>query len=232
MEFLGVTRGVARFLRDRIVTGELAPGQRLNEVEMAEQLNVSRPPLREAFRMLESTCLVESKPNKGTFVTGVSEKNLREIHAARRMIEGFAIELLKEEGTYSLSGLELNLKESAEISAPPPDNAARMLEYWKILSGFHVELVKSSNAFHLMHFYKIISDNLARYQLMYLRIPGTAKESIEGHRLILSHLKAGEYRLAHEALEKHLAYTFQRLMGKMINGGGAGYLGDRISAVR
>jgi DNA-binding GntR family transcriptional regulator len=216
VQFLGVTRGVAKYLRDRIITGELSSGQRLNETQLTEQLGISRPPLREAFRLLESMCLVENKPNKGTFVSSISEENLREIYDARRMIECFAIDLIKEKGIHTLSELELSLKASVEAPVPSPDDIPRMLEYWKIMSDFHVKLVESSGAFFLTHFYAIISENLARYQFMYLRIPGTAKDSVEEHRHILSLIEAGRYSQARMALGKHLEYTYTILRNELI----------------
>jgi DNA-binding GntR family transcriptional regulator len=216
VEFLGVTRGVAKYLRDHIVTGELSSGQRLNEAQLTEELGISRSPLREAFRLLESVCLVENRPNKGTFVSRISEENLKEIYDARRMIECFAVELLKERRIRSLTQLETSLKASAEASIPLPDDIPRMLEYWKILSDFHIKLVESSGASLLTHFYTTISENLARYQFMYLQIPGAAKSSVEEHQDFLSHIEAGQYGHAKRALEKHLMHAYNVLRNELI----------------
>lgn len=218
MQFLGVTRGVAKYLRDRIITGDLSSGQRLNEAQLTEQLGISRPPLREAFRLLESICLVENKPNKGTFVSAISEENLKEIYDARRMCECFAIELLQEKGIRTIEKLELSLKVSADTPVPSPDDIPRMMEYWKIMADFHVKLVESSGAFFLLHFYTIICENLARYQFMYLRIPGTAKDSIEEHWRILSLIEAGQYRQARMSLEMHLKHAHDMLRDELIKG--------------
>jgi DNA-binding GntR family transcriptional regulator len=54
MVVMGVTQSVAQYLRENIFSGELAPGQKLNELELSSRLGVSRPPLREAFRILEN----------------------------------------------------------------------------------------------------------------------------------------------------------------------------------
>jgi len=216
VQFLGVTRGLAKHLRDRIITGELSSGQRLNEAQLTEELGISRSPLREAFRLLESVCLVENRPNKGTFVRTISEENLKEIYDARRMIECFAIELLKEKGIRTLRPLELSLTASAQAPIPPPDDIPKMMEYWKILSDFHVKLVEASGASLLIHFYTTISENLARYQFMYLRIPGTAEGSVAEHQRFLSLIEAGQYGPARKALEKHLTHAYNVLRNELI----------------
>ena len=60
LEVQSLTKSVLEYIRNRIITGDLVPGQRLNENELASRLKVSRPPIREAFRVLESEHLVVS----------------------------------------------------------------------------------------------------------------------------------------------------------------------------
>ncbi|MBW2123631.1 MAG: GntR family transcriptional regulator, partial [Deltaproteobacteria bacterium] len=69
MEIRGVTKSLVDYLRTQIITGNLPPGQKLNEIRLSSDLGVSRPPLREAFRILEHDRLVASIPRKGTYVT-------------------------------------------------------------------------------------------------------------------------------------------------------------------
>jgi DNA-binding GntR family transcriptional regulator len=65
METLSVTKSRVHPLRENIIIGEFAPGQKLNEIELSSRLGISRPPLREAFRLLENEHLVRSIPRKG-----------------------------------------------------------------------------------------------------------------------------------------------------------------------
>ena len=96
MEVQNLTKRVLEYLRNRIITGELVPGQRLNENEIASSLEISRHSIREAFRVLESEQLVFSIPNKGAFVTELSYDDLLEFSQTREMIECYAVELLKK----------------------------------------------------------------------------------------------------------------------------------------
>lgn len=78
---------IAFRLRESIVAGSLAPGMHLVESELARQLGVSRGPLREALRILETEGLVESFPGRGSFVIHISEKDIREIYSLRSILE-------------------------------------------------------------------------------------------------------------------------------------------------
>ena len=80
-------------LRQAILKGELAPGERLMEIQLAEKLGVSRTPIREAIRKLELEGLVLMIPRKGAEVAKISEKSLRDVLEVRRSLEELAIEL-------------------------------------------------------------------------------------------------------------------------------------------
>src|SRR5258706_5751870 len=79
-----------------IVTGRLQPGDKLVEVQMGKQLGVSRAPLREAFQRLEQIGLVEKIPNRGTFVSTLTERDIKELHNVRELLEGLAARLVAE----------------------------------------------------------------------------------------------------------------------------------------
>lgn len=211
MEILGVTETVAQHLRHKIILGELKSGARLNEVQLAEAFGISRPPLREAFRLLERDHLVTCIPRKGSFVTPLSVEHIDEIYAARRMIESFAIEIFAQKGIRRLDAVRQALLAASEVTVPDPDNAEGMLLFWKTFSDFHLKLVESSQNSYLRNFYRAISLNLARCQVLYLKIPGSWRDSIHHHRSILALIEKGEYVRARDLLCKHLDITFNQL---------------------
>ena len=83
-------------LREAIVEGRLKPGQRLMEVQLAEQLGVSRTPVREAIRKLELEGLVVMLPRKGAYVANMSLKDLKDVLEIRASLEGLAASLAAE----------------------------------------------------------------------------------------------------------------------------------------
>src|SRR6056297_3078489 len=81
---------VYEILRKRIFASKYEVGTKLVETEIAEQMNVSRTPVREAFRKLEIEGLVEHKPRKGIFVKGLDKNDIKEIYSIRSVLEGLA----------------------------------------------------------------------------------------------------------------------------------------------
>ena len=80
-------------LRDRILSGALKPGERLLEEQLAAELGISRPPLREALRLIQSEGLVQSLPRRGMIVAPLDEKDAWEIATLRSALERTAIEI-------------------------------------------------------------------------------------------------------------------------------------------
>ena len=92
-EYLPLRDVVFNTLRQAILKGELEPGERLMEIQLADRLGVSRTPIREAIRKLELEGLVLMIPRKGAEVAKISEKNLRDVLEVRRSLEELATEL-------------------------------------------------------------------------------------------------------------------------------------------
>jgi len=90
---------VRDMLRDRITAGDLAPGERLTETDLAKRLNISRGPLREAILQLTEEGLLIKEPYKGLRVRSISSKELRELYSLRTTLERFAFEEAWEKRT-------------------------------------------------------------------------------------------------------------------------------------
>ena len=113
-EYLPLRDVVFNTLRQAILKGELAPGERLMEIQLAEKLGVSRTPIREAIRKLELEGLVLMIPRKGAEVAKISEKSLRDVLEVRRSLEELAIELacqrMSEEDMDELERVQRNFR--------------------------------------------------------------------------------------------------------------------------
>src|SRR5688500_3082861 len=90
---------VADAIRSAIAGGVLKPGQRVLEVELAEELGVSRLPVREAIRQLEHEGLLVSQPHRGTFVAQVTPDDIREMFSLREALESLAARLVAARAT-------------------------------------------------------------------------------------------------------------------------------------
>jgi DNA-binding GntR family transcriptional regulator len=98
VENSGLRHEISDMLRDAIWNGRLRPGQRLNEQWLSTEMGVSRPPLREAIRVLEQEGLVVSIPRRGAFVRRLAGQDIYEIYVVRCALEGMAAELLVASG--------------------------------------------------------------------------------------------------------------------------------------
>jgi GntR family transcriptional regulator, gluconate operon transcriptional repressor len=90
---------VADRVREEILSGGLEPGERLVEARIAGQLGVSRGPVREALKLLRAEGLVDERPHRGTFVTSLSVRDVRDIYDLRAAIESAAARLVAVRGT-------------------------------------------------------------------------------------------------------------------------------------
>lgn len=83
---------IENILRERIIKGEYGIGQRIKEGQVAEELKVSRTPIREALKQLETEGLIETLPNRGSFALGLTREDIQDIYAVRTAVEALAIE--------------------------------------------------------------------------------------------------------------------------------------------
>jgi DNA-binding GntR family transcriptional regulator len=97
-------------LRDAIVDGRLEPGQRLKEIPLAEQLGVSRGPIRDALRLLERDGLIEVIPNRGAVVPEVHALDVLEVYALRASFGSLALQKLMLEDRFPIDALERELR--------------------------------------------------------------------------------------------------------------------------
>jgi DNA-binding GntR family transcriptional regulator len=102
---------VLRTLREAIIDGRLAPGEAVVEAQLSRQLGVSRAPLREALRSLENEGLIVSVPWRGSFVASLTERNVTELQAFRRLIEVFAAEQALARGDVDVASLDHLVRE-------------------------------------------------------------------------------------------------------------------------
>jgi DNA-binding GntR family transcriptional regulator len=213
MQILNVTASVLQFLREKIITGELKPGQKLNESSLSARLGISRPPIREAFRLLEKDHLAVNIARKGTYVTEISIKDFVEVFQTREMIECYAIDLLKASNIRNLPKVELALERA--LNMPMPVNGVdpeQLLHCIKVFSAFHFSLVESCGNSLLANIYHSISFNLARYQFIYFYMDGgTVHDSLHAHKTTFELITNGRYDQAKAKLKEHL-HLFMELV--------------------
>lgn len=200
---------IVQDLRLAIMSGQLPAGERIYEAHLAEQLEVSRVPVREALTLLEQEGLVRREPNRGVFVAKLSVAELSEFYSLRSVIEGFAIELAIQRHT---EADHARLEQQLEIMREAVTSQDKSRMYAADI-GFHERLVETSHHKLLIHFWRqIISLMKAQFITLLPVFYPTTEDLVHRHRLLLDVLLEGDVEPARAAVADHVIASGERLL--------------------
>ncbi|MBB3139172.1 GntR family transcriptional regulator [Halomonas organivorans] len=192
-----------RILQRMIVHGELAPGARIVEPALCEQLGISRTPLREALRMLASEGLIATRRNRNAVVTRIDPTELEHLFEVEAGIESLAVGLAAERMTNTeLKQLE-SLQERLERLLAKGDRDA----YFALNQRIHALLVAGAKNPVLEETHRRLLGRLERARYLALDRLGRWKESTDEHRAILEALKTRDAERARRLLSDHVRHT-------------------------
>lgn len=187
-------------LREAIIQGDLSPGERLMEVQVAEELGVSRTPVREAIRKLELEGLVVMVPRKGAYVADISLRDLSDVFEVRRALEGLAAELAADRATdEEIEELERTL---VKISDAIENN--RVEDTVELDTQFHELLYAASRNERLRGILSQLREQIHRYRLQSWTRPNRARVAFEEHRAIVEAVAERNPELAKERAIAHI----------------------------
>lgn len=190
-------------LRQDILDGKYKAGDSLVELKLAEEMGVSRTPVREAIRQLELEGLVFSIPNKGVFVEGITSQDIEDIYAIRECMEGlaarWAIERMDEQ---SLKELE-NICELMEFYTGKGD----LDRVGELNSRFHDLIFESTNSKPLKQILSDFQYYIGNIRLASLKSPGRAEQSLNEHKAIVEAFKDRDAERGERVLVEHIRNT-------------------------
>lgn len=191
---------VASQLRDRIFAGELAPGMFLDEVQLAEQMKISRTPLREALKVLTAEGLLRHEPRRGCFVTEVTEQDLDEIFPVIALLEGrCAYEAAQQATDADLQALEV-LHDKLQRHA----RAGRINAYYEANFAIHEAIIALAGNRWLAGAISGLRKIVKLARLQQLHAPGRLEQSLSEHLAVFAALKARDAEGAEAAMRTHL----------------------------
>ena len=216
MELLGLTRSLVDDLREKIIIGEFVPGQKINEIQLASTLGISRSPLREALRVLENERLIVSIPRRGSFVTQISLEDLKEAYQIREMIECYAIDLLKENQIKELPGVISCADKATVLDEPLEGDPPKVkLAYLAGMANCHYALIESTGNNRLFQLYQTVHSSINRYIFLNAFREGVLRHGREEHHQILECIQRGKYAEAKTAMRTHIRFSAGQLKIKM-----------------
>lgn len=188
-------------LRDLIVQGDLAPGQRLNERLLSEKLAISRTPLREAIKLLATEGLVELLPNRGAVVASMDTARLAETLQVMGALEGLAGELACRKSTPDQIAEIRSLHDEMLSMHARGDLAG----YFRYNQAIHLKIVEASGNPVLANTYRHLNVNVRRARYMANLSKERWDAAVREHEEILSALAARDAAKLKRLLRDHLA---------------------------
>jgi DNA-binding GntR family transcriptional regulator len=188
-------------LRDLIVQGRLAPGERLNERLLTAQLGLSRTPLREAFKVLATEGLVELLPNRGAIVSHMDEGRLSETLAVMGALEALAGELACRHATDA----QVNEIRALHYEMRAYHARGDLAGYFKFNQAIHLKIVKYSGNAVLYQTYRQLNANVRRARYMANLSKDRWDAAVREHDEILAALGARDVERIKVLLSEHLA---------------------------
>ena len=195
-------------LREDILSGKYAEHEELKEMAIGEEMGVSRTPVREAFRQLELEGLIQIIPNKGAYVTGITEKDVKDIYMIRSLLEGlcarWATEHITEE---KMEEMEENVY-LAEFHA----KKGHMEQLAELDNRFHDILYESCNSKILEHQLKDFHQYVLRVRKKTLANVSRGNKSNEEHRMIMEAIRHKNADLAEQLAHQHMINAYENMV--------------------
>jgi DNA-binding GntR family transcriptional regulator len=203
---------IAEQLREAIVTDRLKAGQRIVEREIAEAMQTSRGPVRDALLLLENEGLVVRYPHRGSFVAELTVKDVEEIYSLRQTIESLALKYLIKRATSE----ELDeLDDLVQQMADKVETGYRLSEATELDLAFHRALCRLSGHGRALAAWEALSGQTRILLLSHrIRNPRDFQErAVDWHRRLVDAIRKRDLERAQDELRKHLATTVDGLLG-------------------
>lgn len=176
---------ILEMIRDAILKGTLKPGERVSEPELAERFGISRTPIREAFRQLESEGYLEVIPRKGAVVASLSERDIEEFYAIKIILEGFAAKMAAE----NLTEKDIERLEAINDRLQKIADEGDVKSFFRVHNEFHDVFIKAAGNDKLYEMINQLVMKFKRLRLASLSQPGRMEISVEEHRNMIEAFK-------------------------------------------
>jgi DNA-binding GntR family transcriptional regulator len=205
---LTLTNKVYKKLRLDIITGKIPEGSRLVESSIAEEMKVSRTPVREALQKLASEGLLYPIPRVGYIVEETSEDDIYDLFHTRMSIEQLAAKRALEVITNEeIESLKRNLQKTDEIIKN--SQTEKMID---LDIEFHHIIYKASRSKKLYQICKTLSENTLKYRNACIHIPDIAQRAADGHRRIYEAILLKNLQMVNESVEHHIMLTIKDII--------------------
>ena len=198
-------------IREAILRGALKPGEKVAEPELAERFGISRTPIREAFRQLESEGYLTVIPRKGAVVTALSERDVEEFYAIKSILEGYAARMAAS----NLSVKDIDRLEAINDRLEQLARVGDVKTFFRVHNEFHELFIRAAGNEKLLELIGQLLMKFNRLRMASLSLPGRMEISVNEHKKILEAFKSNDGEKANQLVSKTAAYGGQVLIQSM-----------------
>ena len=202
---------VCESLREAIRKGILKPGERIMEIQLAEELGVSRTPVREAIRKLELEGYVVMMPRRGTYVANMSIRDINEIFEIRTALESLSNGLAAEH----ITDEELEHLQRLLVIIGGYIKEGNMEKIVETDIEFHDLMYHAARNQRLVGIISNLRDQLTRFRTLSMSYPGRLEATLDEHKAIVEAIANGDRKLASKAAGKHMENSEKTLLKAM-----------------
>ncbi len=198
---LSLTTKIFNILREDILNGRYKEGEKLVEIKLAEELGVSRTPVREALKQLELDGIVGNIPNRGVTVLGISKQDIEDIYEIRTAIEGIATRWAVERITNEELRTLKEIFELMEFYTSKQD----IEKFGELNTKFHETIYCATKSRYLEQVLKDFQYYMKKMRRKSLQVKGRIQKSLNEHKAILDAFIARDQDAAEKALAIHVS---------------------------
>lgn len=200
-------------IREAILKGTLKPGEKVAEPELAERFGISRTPIREAFRQLESEGYLTVVPRKGAVVAALSERDVQEFYAIKSILEGYAASLAARK----LTEKELERLETVNRKLRHLAEEGDVRSFYRVHNEFHEIFLKAADNSKLYELIHQLGMKFNRLRMASLSVSGRMEISVDEHEKLLDAFRRKDPETAENLVKKTASIGSKVLLESMMS---------------
>lgn len=202
---------VYEIIRLKITQGEIRPGESLKENDLANEFGISRTPIREALKKLESRGLLSHEKNKGVVVTMLDSKAIAELFVMREVLEGTAAALAAKYATAEEISIlkDMVLEDKSKLKDPVALSKSNKL--------FHRTLNQLARNHYLLEFFSLLNESMSLLGKTSLSDPSRAEKTLQQHQKIVDAIAKRDEEGARAAAIEHVKSAYRARLRIMID---------------
>ncbi len=202
---------IVNYIRDKIINGELKAGEKVSEATLADELKISRTPIREAIRLLECEGFIELIPRKGSVVKSFSKKDIINTFELKGVIEAFGV----YKAAQKLSPKEIEKLSNYIENEKKHLQKGDITKFFKEFDKFNNTLIKNCTNQYLLDINLKMNNHIVRYRYFCYKFPEILNNIIPYQSEIITLLNNGEFHKLRTIYEKYIFEIGQKMCEKM-----------------